>query len=855
MRLLVTRPREEAERFAEDLTSRGHEAVIASLLTIDIRHEDLDLDGVQALAFTSLNGVRAFVANSSERGLPVHTVGSRTAEAARAAGLKDVRSAAGDVDALAAQIATSRQAAAGAVLHVTGVHVAGDLSGKLSSQGFTVRRAVLYEARPVGRLPDSARTALQTGRLDGVTFFSPRTAASFARLVRASGLERSTESLTAFCLSPAVAAEARAVTWANVRVAAHPTQAALLTALAGSQQTAQEDAGMAQNGETPKKDQIEKGLKAEEAASATVSGRGEASKSEAEGATSESDPERLGERSVSGSAAGSTKGSAAEHVIARFGGLRPTATKLGVAVSTVQGWKARGHIPETRHDDLRAAAKTHGIEIGDIDLATTQEPATPETPTAGTSTPAIPLNPWAEPAGGDGGASPLRGNASSKVGGASKIESAPSSIEAAVDNRNQGRDIREDEDTGDDTTNEGGHHGREADAPAASRSGGLLLGLGLAIPIFVGGAIAAIYTRDYWEPFLPVSPDTSLQAEMTELGDRVASLEAAPPAVDPARLDDLSQRLDELAQQVAELPGEMGTREPLAGLQQRVDELAAQIETMSVTGGAGNGSSAPTSASPAAVSRLEDQIVGVRDELDELRGTLAETSAAAATAAGAAAEAATADAAALSELQTELTELRAELQEVESQAQQALTAGAGDSGLALALGQLRDALRFSTPFQTELQAIRSLIPTGDPVLELLPPLETHADRGVPTREELAARFEPMARSAVAASYDDSWSGRLMSRVSEAVSLRPVGEVEGDSARARVARADARLANDDLAGAVEALSGLQGPAAAEVATWMADAQARLAGEQALGALTRRSLARLAPAVGAPAANEQ
>ncbi len=59
----------------------------------------------------------------------------------------------------------------------------------------------------------------------------------------------------------------------------------------------------------------------------------------------------------------------AERIIARFGGIRPMAHKLNVPVTTVQGWKKRGAIPEVRHDDIRAAAVAHGIELDPADLA------------------------------------------------------------------------------------------------------------------------------------------------------------------------------------------------------------------------------------------------------------------------------------------------------------------------------------------------------------------------------------------------------------------------------------------------------------------------------------------------------
>ncbi len=46
-------------------------------------------------------------------------------------------------------------------------------------------------------------------------------------------------------------------------------------------------------------------------------------------------------------------------VIEAFGGIRPMAHKLGVPVSTVQGWKQRDTIPEHRIADILAAADAH----------------------------------------------------------------------------------------------------------------------------------------------------------------------------------------------------------------------------------------------------------------------------------------------------------------------------------------------------------------------------------------------------------------------------------------------------------------------------------------------------------------
>lgn len=59
---------------------------------------------------------------------------------------------------------------------------------------------------------------------------------------------------------------------------------------------------------------------------------------------------------------------AVERVIERFGGIRPMAAKLDAPVTTVQGWKKRGAIPPARHDDLRAAAARHGVELDEAEL-------------------------------------------------------------------------------------------------------------------------------------------------------------------------------------------------------------------------------------------------------------------------------------------------------------------------------------------------------------------------------------------------------------------------------------------------------------------------------------------------------
>lgn len=232
--VLVTRPRSESEVFALTLAMRGHDAVQAPLL--DIVPDDrasVELDGVRALLFTSINGVRSFARVSTARDVPAYCVGDATAQAARDMGFRDVHSAGGDVVALANLVRMNLAPSEGALLHVSGSAVAGDLAGDLGADRYDVRRVQLYRQDTARDLPESAVEALTSGALDAVAFFSPRTAATFVQLVRKADLLDSLKSVTAVGLSQAAldAARVEGAHWKSERAAAQPTEPALLDAI------------------------------------------------------------------------------------------------------------------------------------------------------------------------------------------------------------------------------------------------------------------------------------------------------------------------------------------------------------------------------------------------------------------------------------------------------------------------------------------------------------------------------------------------------------------------------------------------------------------------------------------------
>jgi len=228
LRLLLTRPQEEAEALAERLRQQGHVVAIAPMLAIRFLDDAVfDFAGVQALLLTSANGVRALARRPPLPALPVYAVGRATADAARAAGFANVESADGDGAALAALARDRLDPEAGPLAHVSGRDVAGDGIAALREAGFEVRGIVAYEAVEAEALGEEGRRALAAG-VDGVLLFSPRTARRFVQVVQEADLAEACRNAEAVCLSPAVAEAAGGLPWRSVRVAERPDLAALL---------------------------------------------------------------------------------------------------------------------------------------------------------------------------------------------------------------------------------------------------------------------------------------------------------------------------------------------------------------------------------------------------------------------------------------------------------------------------------------------------------------------------------------------------------------------------------------------------------------------------------------------------
>ncbi len=225
MKVVLTRPDPDNDALSDALSTHGIACLVAPMLTIeatDVPGLGAALSEAQAILATSANGIRALASAAEGRDVPLIAVGDATAAAARQAGFAQVTSADGDSAALAVLAEAELDPKAGPLVHVAGSDVAGDLETILGAAGFDYRRIEVYDAVATTTLPSALSEALRGAAVDGVAFFSPRTAATFAALVREASLVDTLKSVTAYCLSDAVAAAVEAEPWQRVSIAPRP---------------------------------------------------------------------------------------------------------------------------------------------------------------------------------------------------------------------------------------------------------------------------------------------------------------------------------------------------------------------------------------------------------------------------------------------------------------------------------------------------------------------------------------------------------------------------------------------------------------------------------------------------------
>ena len=228
--MLITRPEPGASATAQRVAAMGLVPVVAPVLRVEALPVAWpEPASLRAILAASGNAVAAIP--PAWRALPLLAVGDATARKAREAGFAHVESADGDARALAGLAAARFPATGPPLLLASGEGQGAALAAALGALGVAVIRREVYAARPVARLPDPAGAALGAGSLGAALFFSAETARAFAGLLDAAGLAGRAEGVEALAIGQPAAGALSVLPWRAIRVAARPTEDAMLAML------------------------------------------------------------------------------------------------------------------------------------------------------------------------------------------------------------------------------------------------------------------------------------------------------------------------------------------------------------------------------------------------------------------------------------------------------------------------------------------------------------------------------------------------------------------------------------------------------------------------------------------------
>lgn len=234
MRVLITRPIDDARELAIQIERLGHSCFVEPLLSIEYANgTPLDVAGYRALIFTSANGARAASLRIADKSVPVISIGQATATVAHRSGFHNVTQSKGEgVEEFEHFIKSVTSPTEGTLLHISGETVAGTLVENLCNSGFHAVRIPLYRAVPAANLSPALYEALINGHIDAALFFSPRTATIFADLIKDAGCETAMAFVSALALSQNVAKSLSPLTFRKLLVAQNQGTEAMLQLLA-----------------------------------------------------------------------------------------------------------------------------------------------------------------------------------------------------------------------------------------------------------------------------------------------------------------------------------------------------------------------------------------------------------------------------------------------------------------------------------------------------------------------------------------------------------------------------------------------------------------------------------------------
>ena len=169
-----------------------------------------------------------------------------------------------------------------------------------------------------------------------------------------------------------------------------------------------------------------------------------------------------------------------------------------------------------------------------------------------------------------------------------------------------------------------------------------------------------------------------------------------------------------------------------------------------------------------------------------------------------------------------------------------------EKSLVVAVGQLQQTVLSGRPYVEPLATVAALAKKNEKFTAAILTLTPKAKNGVDTQRTLSDQFPSVARAVMKADKKegDGFLQRTWQRVGSLITIRRVGEVDGEETDAILARAERRLIAGELAATIELMESLRRPASVAAQPWLDRAKTRLRAEHALADLQNQVITGLA-----------
>ncbi len=475
-------------------------------------------------------------------------------------------------------------------------------------------------------------------------------------------------------------------------------------------------------------------------------------------------------------------------IIESFGGIRPMSAKIDVAVTTIQGWKKRGVIPNARKDILLKASAEHNIDLSEF------------------FDDAPPINDSVEE---------VEGSDDINDDIAAIDDKIIASLKISEESDNNAPDVKIDEFASKNKIAAKNQNFTEIAMKTERRAITKSVLIAASIVLLVVITIIVMIWPDFEEFDKRGGRIAALEGEISDIKHKQSSFKGLVPENWSKQLNDLKQQVSKAKKVVdttvssvthasKDLMAANGLEERVVKLQSYVSEITGNSGVYSLLGrfDAMNNSSKGQSLLDSSVVEISTMLGSIKGKDDSyING-------------------------ALSAARSQNAALQQTLGDVP---QNELKAAA----MLLALTQVRSALnRNDAAFDNDLDLLMKMVGEDNADLKAsLDKLSPHAKTGVLSAQGLQDEFRSLAGDVVAASLsgeDVSLSEKASARMNDILQLEKDGElITGTQTQAKVKKADKMMQDGNLSGAIKYLKkSLEAKELKPLRPWIKQAEAVL-----------------------------